>query len=160
MHKEFNLGKLVELNFVETICNILEISEDKVLFATKEQDINEHWDVSIIGNKIDVKGLKKINRSDPEPNEEYHWVELVNVKGDKGWLYGDADYFAFELTRCYIIVTKNDLQDFIKYKCKDKKLMTDKKELYHLYRREGRKDIMTLVKSIDLVNISGDIIKK
>lgn len=126
-------------------------------FSTESQDINQHWDLEI-KSKIDVKGLKKINRKDSEPNENYHWVEIKNVNGDGGWLYGEADYFAFETKNFWIIVSKEDLQDRIAKKTI--KIYTDKPTVYHLYQRKGRKDIITIVPTLDLMFISTSIIEK
>lgn len=126
--------------------------------STTDEDINEHWDVKL-DVKFDVKAVKKTNRSDVDTDDSIHWVELINVRGAKGWLYGEADYFAFELDDYWMIVNKKTLQDFIADKCKTKELC-DKPTLYKLYRRSGREDMITLVKTIDLMYISEQIIKK
>jgi hypothetical protein len=131
---------------------------DKISFASSSEDIYQHWDVKI-DIKVDVKAMKKLNRADDKPNESIHYVEIKNVHGNKGWLYGDADYFAFETEDYYVMVSKLRLQEMIAEKCKEK-IKCDKPELYKLYSREGRSDMMTLVKTIDLVFISDKMIKK
>ena len=128
---------------------------NNVSFANKTQDIKEHWDVSVT---YDVKSLKRINRKGV-PDENVHWIEFVNVRGGTGWLYGKADFFAFETLDYWVIVSRSKLQEFIEAKCKNKE-WTNTKELYKLYRREGRKDIITLVKTIDLMCIASKIICK
>ena len=130
----------------------------KVEYSTKEEDIYEHWDVKM-SIKVDVKAMKKINRSDESPNENVHYVELKNVHGKNGWLYGDADYFAFETEDYFIMVSKLKLQEFIANKCKTKELCKSP-ELYKLYSREGRMDLITLVKTIDLFYLSDKIVNK
>lgn len=127
--------------------------------ATKEQNIKEHWDV-LVSAKIDVKGLKKSSRSG-EVNENIHWIEIKNVAGNHGWLYSDeVEYFAFETIDYFIIVKKEDLQDLIKEKVEKTFVKSSSDALYKLYRREGRKDVITLIKTIDLVYICLQIIKK
>jgi hypothetical protein len=135
-----------------------EIFKTKIKEASASEDMNEHWDFSV-ELKFDVKGLKKVKRSDSEPNEEIHWVELVNVNKKKGFLYGEATHFAFETNDYWIIVEKTKLQNFIADKCKDK-IKCATPTLYQLYTREGRKDVITLVKTIDLIYISDLIVKK
>jgi hypothetical protein len=157
--EQFKVGKLAEYQFAVSLCEALSYDITDVVFATPEQDMREHWDLMVGKEKIDVKALRKLNRSDKHTNEDFHWVEIKNVNGDFGWLYGEADIFAFELNRCYVLVKREALQEFIKIACKDKKPMTNR-ELYHIFRRENRKDVMTLVKSLDLVAISEYIIKK
>jgi len=131
---------------------------NKISFASSDEDIYQHWDVKI-DIKIDVKAMKKINREDSEPNENIHYVEIKNVHGNKGWLYGDADYFAFEMKDYYVMVSKIKLQAMIADKCKDK-IKCAKPKLYQLYSREGRDDMITLVKTIDLIFISDKMIEK
>ena len=145
--------KVIEDNFARVIKDMGEISP-----STTEQDIHEHWDVKL-DIKFDVKAVKKVNRSDGETDETIHWVELINVRGNKGWLYGEADYFAFELDDYWVVVSKESLQNFIAEKCKTKE-KSERPELYKLYNRAGRSDMITLVKTIDLMYISEQIIKK
>ena len=47
-------------------------------------------------------------------------IELKNVHGNIGWLYGEANYFAFETVDYWIIVEKLLLQELIADKCKEK----------------------------------------
>lgn len=143
-------GKEKEKLFAELFSNY-SISE-------KGQDIMEHWDVKIGNIKIDVKGLKRIKRDHSEVNENIHWVEIKGITGKLGWLYGMADYFAFETIKYWIIVKKESLQDYIK--TNTIKEFTEYPTLNKLYNRKGRKDVITLVSTLDLFYISDSIIKK
>lgn len=138
-------GRLVERAFAQLLEN--------PKFSSEEEDQIEHWDV-----KFDVKGLKKIKRSSSNVNEHLHWLEIKGITGHDGWCYGEADFFAFELTKYWIIVAKQDLQDFIKENVV--KEFTPQPILYKLYRRQGRQDIITIVTSYDLCYISSAILKK
>jgi hypothetical protein len=152
-------GKETELNFALSLSRHSGIALDRIKFATRDEDIYEHWDLSYIGIKIDVKGQRKLYRQDPAPNQEYHWIEFRNVNGDTGSLYGSADLFAFELDLSYLCIQRTILQKFIEDKCREKKQMLNR-EPYTIFRRAGRKDILTLAKSLDLAQISDFIIKK
>ena len=148
-NKEFIIGKLKESDFAKLFSNSTS--------STTEEDIHEHWDLNI-ETKIDVKGLKKRRRNDEFVDETIHWVEIKNVNGDNGWLYGDCDFFAFELYNYWIIVDKIRLQEYVaKNTIKEyaKIPMINK-----LYKRKERKDIMTLISSIDLIYMSSAMIKK
>lgn len=148
--KEFIIGKLKEEDFKNIFSNVKK--------STDEQDMYEHWDLEL-SVKVDVKSLKKQNREDVLYNENFHWVEIKNVNGETSWLYGKADYFAFETIDYWVIVEKKNLQDFIEAKCKGKEIETSK-DPYTLYRRPNRKDIIVKVKTIDLIYISTKLIKK
>lgn len=134
-----------------------------VSFSTVDQDINEHWDVKLVnkGKTIltDVKAMKKRNRYDNNVDDSIHYVELYNVSGKKGWLYGKADCFAFETLDSYVVVDKQPLQDFIADRCKDK-IYCEEPELYKLYRRKERKDMMVMVETSELIKIAKRIIPK
>jgi hypothetical protein len=127
-------------------------------FSTEKQDMIEHWDVKVGNIKIDVKGLKKINRYDNQKNENIHWIEIKNVNGDLGWAYGEADYFAFETIDYWIIVKKDNLQELIKKVAI--KEWVKRPELYKLYQRKDRKDVVTLIKTLDLCFVSDCLIAK
>jgi hypothetical protein len=141
--------------------------EKEVMFADlfssyslsdKKTDIIEHYDLTIGNTRIDVKGLKKVNRWDNEVNENIHWVEIKGITGHLGWLYGEADYFAFETFDYWILVSKIKLQELIK--TRTIKEWVKEKELYKLYQRPNKQDVITLVKTIDLCSIAESIINK
>lgn len=144
--KNVELFKGVERKFAKAVETM-----GKVNFSTKEQDIYEHWDVSIT-MQIDVKAIKK-------NNENIHYVELKNVLGNPGWLYGEAHYFSFETEDYWILVDKMRLQHFIKEKCAAKE-WSEIPSFYKLTQRRERQDIITLVKTMDLMFICDKIIKK
>jgi hypothetical protein len=141
--------------------------EKEVMFADlfssyslsdKKTDIIEHYDLTIGNTRIDVKGLKKVNRWDNEVNENIHWVEIKGITGHLGWLYGEADYFAFETFDYWILVSKIKLQELIK--TRTIKEWVKEKELYKLYQRPNKQDVITLVKTIDICSIAESIINK
>jgi hypothetical protein len=149
-NKEFIIGKLKEDEFANMFTN--------VIVSTKSEDMYLHWDLKIEA-KIDVKSLKKQSRDDIMYNENFHWVETMNVNGNTGWLYGEADFFAFETEDFWMIVDKEVLQKFIEDKTKNKEVSSSK-DPYELYRRTGRRDIVIKVKTLDLFYLAIRILKK
>ena len=138
---------------------------EPVFLPTKKEDIYEHWDVSI-GIKVDVKGMKKIRRHDSEPNENIHYIEIKTNTGHNGWAYGEADFFAFETESYFVIVEKKRLQEWIaknvqkEYNDDGSLKFCVQPTLYHLYQKKECKDILTLVKTLDLCAISTTILQK
>lgn len=120
--------------------------------ASKHQDMHEHWDFKVRDSLIDVKGLKKTSRSDSFFNHDEIWIELQNVRGNKGWLRGKADYIAFEHSKHFLIVSRQDLLDWCKSKITNRSFVSSPKEaLYRLYQRKNRKDIISIIKTEDFV---------
>lgn len=146
-------GKKIEQLFQNAIIDL-----GTAIIPTKEQDMFEHWDLGI-EVKFDVKGLRKVSRSDNEFNENFHWIEIKNVNGNLGWLYGKADYIVFETQDYWMIVNRKLLVDFIQTKCAEK-IWTLSPAPYKLYTRKERKDVITLVKTIDLSYLAEKILLK
>lgn len=147
---EYSGGLEKELNFKK-------IAEKNGFFcekSKKNQDIYEHWDFNItkdnVNLKVDVKGIKKIDRNDSDPQDTWIWLEIMNVNGEKGWCYGENDGIFFETFKKWFFVKKEVLQKIIENKVK-KELVDDPNLAYYkCYRRHGRKDVTTLIKTSDI----------
>jgi hypothetical protein len=145
-------GKSVEAKFASVLSG--------AVFATKEQDMHEHWDVmDNMGVKYDVKGMKKYRRSNDKPTDRLHWIELRNVNGKNGWLYGNADIIAFETRKWWILVEREDLVQFVEGIVWGEET-TEKPEPYKLYQREGRQDLLTILPTVDLLSIASQVLVK
>lgn len=147
----YEVGQRAEQRFAQLLHN--------PQFSTPDQDMKEHWDVESYGKKYDVKAMKKWKRADAEATDRMHFVELRNVHGDLGWLYGEADYIVFETRRYWLVVNRRFLMAFIEG-ATEKNERSAKPEVYKLYQRTGRKDLMTVVPTVDLLAISEATIKK
>lgn len=111
----------------------------------KFTDRIEHYDFNV---KFDVKKIRSV---DEFGESNYHWIELVNVTGNAGWLYGSADYIAFETVRYWIIVDILSLRKLVDKKVLDVNTeISPKKEPYRIYRRHGRFDKIVMVPTLDL----------
>ena len=151
MNTCYEVGQRAEQRFAQLLNN--------PTFSTPEQDMKEHWDVESDGKRYDVKAMKKWKRADPEPTDRMHYVELRNVHGELGWLYGEADYIVFETRRYWIVVKRRTLMPFIEGITENSE-QSLKPTVYRLYQRTGRKDLMTVVPTVDLLAISEATIKK
>jgi hypothetical protein len=160
--KQIKDGREAEDNFIKIYQLIRK--------ATKEEDIKEHWDVEVKVNddivKVDVKAVKNESRHEAFPNENFHWIEIQNVRGDDGWLYGKSDLIAFETIDYFILVGTLKLRRFLEKKLNYTKktikdiVTTNSKDPYSFYRRKEREDIVVKVKTIDLMHIKYLSVKK
>lgn len=141
----------------EEFYNLFETKNKRT--ATDYEDAVLHFDMVIDDVKIDVKGLKRKNMSDSTFNPEIHWVEFQNVRGNVGWVKGKADKIALEILEGYILIDRIILYEFCKEKVISKKV-SDKKELYKLYRRDNRNDVIMLVLTKDILALPHDLILK
>jgi hypothetical protein len=127
----------------------------KISAASKEQNINEHWDFLIEKEvqtyKVEVKSEKRIERDDHKSQTDFIWVELRNVRGEVGWLFGAADLIAFEKQTSFVFVKRLDLLGVVNQKVDlVAKVRSAKEALYKIYTRSGRKDKLTLLPASDI----------
>ena len=104
---------------------------------------------------IDVKGPKKISRTNFSADSDFIWVEFVNVRGDKGWLYGKNDLLAFYRTSdsSFYVVRTKELAELCEKLCDNKRVYSPQNALYHRYTRAGRKDVISMIRYDDLSKI-------
>lgn len=166
----FSNGKKKEEEFKQALSKIL---EEKNINYTIEKtsfndDVRKHIDFTLTcENKkwsFDVKAKKKVNRDDKKAADDLNWIELKNVRGCDGWLYGEATHIAFEINEGFMLVKRTDLINLIKEKCQDSTIYPSEqhkiKEIYKKYNRAGRKDVIILVPNSDLQKIQEKFIPK
>jgi len=102
--------------------------------SDKKGDILDHWDVSvqkIIGHTIDNEAILDGKRIliDVKNNKDSFdeslgafrcvLLELRNVRGRKGWLYGKAHGIVFETNDEFLYVRRNDLLKIVRNNVSD-----------------------------------------
>ncbi len=111
----------------------------KVTKSSRKQDMYEHWDFLIDGeHKIEVKSRKKSRRHDTRMNDNIIYVEFRNVSGHSGWIYGNADFIAFEQPIGFVIVRRTKLVLLVETLIKHD--WADRPTLYKIYKRRDRPD--------------------
>jgi len=137
-------GRVAEVRFQRAARN-------KGLFVRKaspNEDMHNHIDYWVAlksGQKwgVDVKGNNL-------PDEI--WCEFKNVLGNPGWMYGGADYIAFDMPEegGFSIVRREELAFFCE-KHVSKEIVEDKKSAY-LKRnsKKDRQDVITRLRPRDI----------
>jgi hypothetical protein len=82
-----------------------------VIKSSTRKDMSEHWDRCFVYKndkkiQIDIKGIKKYG-------DNWHTIEILSNIGNLGWLLGNADYIAFELSDKFICVNRLSLARFV-----------------------------------------------
>lgn len=134
--------------------------------ANPKEDIHDHIDLWwIINGKtvgLDIKALKKQSRNDKVYSNSIHWIELKNVNGKPGWLFGKSDYIVFEGVNMWIVVKRKILLTFLKQNVNFNTIHESLTNLntYELYRRSGRSDLILKIPVEDLLKLNSKIIIK
>lgn len=139
------VGQLGEQRFVDA-CKAVGY---EVKAATREQNIHDHIDFFVLRSHVDVwSGVDVKSGNHPETI----WIEFKNVTGKSGWLFGKAEFFAFEMPEVggFIMIRKKDLIQL----CEE---IVDATPVKHkddahckLYTRKGREDLLTKLHLTDL----------
>lgn len=124
-------GYMTDVGFkrLETSINTNYVGLISVRKGTDAEDIKEHIDgyftvhSSLLPDEFlnreysfDVKEARKINRWDENVNYNMVVVELKNVNGRNGSLFGRQNYFIFEFENCWGVVNRKKLAKYIKSK--------------------------------------------
>jgi len=142
--RSFLKGQESENRFI-VICENLGIEVTK---SKKQQDIVLHIDLFLKRGEgeisVDYKSQKSKTRGGKKM-ENQTWIEIQNVQGKHGWLYGKADYIVFEQQDKYFFAKRSELVKFVEKKVDLSAEPTHNKTLYGLYTRKDRKDLLTIV---------------
>jgi hypothetical protein len=164
-------GKLKEVLFAQTLKKYGDLTP-----ATDEQDKFEHWDIKLEPKdpncllikwdaedkdlRFDVKSLKHITRQDEELNEDFHFLEIKNINGYPGSIYGKADYMVFEKFKTWVVVDRIKLVEFVEEFLVNPVYCFKKPLPYAIYTRQNKQDEIMLVETNKLEEISTLIIDK
>lgn len=129
----------------------------KIKQATKSQQFS-HIDFILTDKKdqnhfFDVKARKKTSRTSSNYSDDLVWIEFKNVSGNNGWIYGSADFIAFERDSDFVITPRKLLADLCeRIVNRTKKVEKSSEALYSLYTRKDRKDELSMIKMEDILN--------
>jgi hypothetical protein len=119
----------------------------KVMRAKPKEDMHQHIDYWLLysdrKHAVDVKGNNL-------PDEI--WCEFKNVRGNPGWMYGNAHIIAFDMPEegGFVIVDRQELAFWCEKHVKDE-VVTDKRDAYlKKYTRRDRQDVITKLNLRDL----------
>ena len=126
----------------------------EVKTAKRRDNIHKHIDKYITQDdegelrtwSVDIKARKKTSRNDSQAQDDWIWIEFQNVRGNAGWLYGEADNIAFETQNNFIVVDRKSLVNYVEDVVDmGKPVRKSFLAKYKTYRRAGRQDLLTMV---------------
>lgn len=127
--------------------------------SSREDNMHKHIDYTLEGkNKkvtVDIKARKRTSRRDKKFNDEWVWIEIKNVQGKKGWLYGEADFIVFETEDSFVLAPRKSLISLVNSEVRFDLSLVDRafQAKYRIYQRAKRRDQITQVKMKDILDI-------
>ena len=125
--------------------NLMLSRGNDIVKSTPNQDMHLHIDFYVNGQGVDVKGNKKSNDI---------WLEIQNVFGGKGWLYGNAEWIVYDLIdlNSFYVYKRIDLLYFVS---KIREETNDRYDYLKIYNREryGGKDRIIRCRESDIKHL-------
>jgi hypothetical protein len=143
------MGRNAEVRFMR----ISERHGYKYRAANRRENMVEHFDFILNGRlKVEVKAMKAKRRGE-SVTPDIVYVETKNVNGGAGWVYGKADFIAFEQPDGFLFVDRNELVAYL-----HKKLPHMRRAIYSgvfntIYSRNGRDDEVAIFNIRDIFTI-------
>ena len=121
----------------------------KIRFATKYEEVIYHYDYVLQFNvnniksyfRVEVKSMKSKKRGEKQ-DPDIIFLEYKNIKGGLGWLYGKADYIAFEQKSYFILFPRIELIEFAENKMRNIEISEHSGNINTLYSRKNRNDLI------------------
>lgn len=116
--------------------------------ASPSQDRYEHFDFVISKNgqraRIEVKSARQFPIAvNGRMTTRFVLVEFRGITGHDGWLYGNADFIAFERPEGFLLVGRNKLIQLADELVSDDRASRKENMFHKLYSREGRDDLVS-----------------
>ena len=127
--------------------NILKKLNIKYTNATEEEEKIEHWDFrvnkssKINSGRYEIKSAKAKARG-LEKDYNIIYIEFKSVGGNKGWIFGDADYIAFEEPDGFIIFSRKKLLKYISVLFEFMSYSNKSGQIGTFYSRKNRNDLV------------------
>lgn len=148
------MGTQAEHAFARSCC----IQHMRFRPATKYENIVQHFDFVVemekdIFVKVEVKSVKSRRRGLP-PDPRVIFVELKDIHGNAGWLYGKADLIAFQQLDGFVFVPRDRLVKFVE-ELRPQCRISLQSGVYHtLYSRSSRQDLIIVLDIEDILPLS------
>jgi hypothetical protein len=151
MQESIARGANAEIRF-KGMCN------DRMLYVSKStsyEDRIKHFDYHVRllngdNKRVEVKSMKSRRRGD-KPDPTVIFVELNNIVGCHGWVYGASDIVAFEQPDGFLMVDTVELRTFTEY-MRGICARVEYSGVHHtLYGRWDRKDLVLVLCRADVM---------
>ena len=131
-----------------------------VEIASDEENINKHIDLYLTYKgqtiSVDVKARRTGNKQRVF-DDSWIVVEFLNTMGNKGWLYGDCDYFVFEREHDYVVCEAKELVELTdKVVDKDTRVESYRDADYKTWGRkhQGKQDLISRIEMSLILNLN------
>jgi len=137
-----------------------------VSIADEQENINKHIDLYLtykgLTVSVDVKARRTGNKN-KFFDDAWIVVEFLNTMGNKGWLYGDCDYFVFEREHDYVWCDAKELVELTdKVVDKNTRVKSYSDAEYKTWGRihQGKQDLISRIEMSLILNLNKTFIMK
>lgn len=153
------LGQTAEDLFYNHFIN----KNKKIRTATNNENRRRHYDFVVFEEslgrfiRIEVKSIKARKRGQ-QPDPSIVYLEVHNIDGHPGWIYGESDYIAFQTPTGFMMVNRMRLVEKVKHFYDKLPYVTESGLDYTLYGRFNRMDLVMVLPFSEIAVIEDKII--
>jgi len=149
-------------NAEDLFYNYFRTNNIRIRVATTTENRKRHYDFVVFEKsldrfiKVEVKAIKARKRGLP-PDPSIVYLEVNDIEGYPGWIYGEADYVAFQTPNGFVMVNRLGLVDKVKHFFDKLPYVTQSGLDYTLYGRFNRMDLVMVLPFDEILSIQDKI---
>lgn len=148
------MGTQAERSFVQ-LCSV---AEYPIRSATLYENTVLHYDYVVRHPdleyvRIEVKSIKSRRRGLP-PDPRVIFIELKDIHGNAGWLYGRADFIAFQQLDGFMMIPRTKLVKLAETYLQEFRIVYQSGLHHTLYSRPNRQDLMMVLDVADVEHLA------
>lgn len=148
-HGDKERGQAVEAEFVATAKAKGYTVEESSIEVDRKDHIDYYITKNGVTKSVDIKSIRGVGSG--RDKNEYTWIELQNVNGRRGWLYGKQDLIVFERTDHWLFVDRHSLARWIAFVVDENKIVDRQGDpMYSLYSKDTDKSLTTMIRYSDM----------
>jgi hypothetical protein len=148
-HGDKERGQAVEAEFVATAIEKGYTVEESSIKVDRKDHIDFYITKNGVTKSVDIKSIRGVGSG--RDKNEYTWIELQNVNGRHGWIYGKQDLVVFERVDEWLFVDRKSMAVWIDLVV-DKGRVVDRygDPVYSVYSKDTDKSMTTLIRYSDM----------
>lgn len=148
-HGDKERGQAVEAQFVATAISRGYTVQESSVEVDRTQHIDYYITKNGITKSVDIKSIRGVGSG--RDKNEYTWIEIQNVNGKHGWIYGCQDLIVFERVAEWLFVDRASLARWIDLVV-DRQKVVDRHgdPVYAVYSKDTDRSLTTLIRFADM----------
>lgn len=148
-HGDKDRGQKAEAEFVSLAIAKGYTVEESSIAVDRKDHIDYYISKNGVTKSVDIKSIRGVGSG--RDKNEYTWIELQNVNGRHGWIYGKQDLVVFERVDHWLLVDRQSLARWVDLVV-DRGRIVDRygDPVYAVYSKDTDRSLTTLIRYADM----------